>query len=145
MLCGRDLHNSTVGIVGFGKIGQAIARRAHFGFGCKIRYHQRNRDMEAESLFEAHFDSKLDTLLENSSFVVLVLPYSAATHHLIGREQIRKMRRDAFLINVARGGIVNDKELAEELKLNTIAGAGLDVFEGEPQICKDLLDLKNVW
>jgi gluconate 2-dehydrogenase len=145
-LAGADVHDAVVGVVGMGRIGAAIARRAHKGFRCKIRYHQRKRaewELEQE-LGGAVFDADLDTLLRESDFVVLVLPYSKETHHLIDARRLALMKPSAFLVNVARGGIVDDVALAQALQNKTIAGAGLDVYEGEPKVAPGLLACTNV-
>jgi glyoxylate/hydroxypyruvate/2-ketogluconate reductase len=145
-LAGADVHDAVVGVVGMGRIGAAIATRAHKGFRCRIRYHARRRvepQLEAE-LGGAVYDADLDSLLRESDFVVLVLPYSRDTHHLVDARRLALMRPSAFLINVARGGIVDDVALARALQERHIAGAGLDVFEGEPRVAPELLACRNV-
>jgi gluconate 2-dehydrogenase len=145
-LAGADLHDSVVGVVGMGRIGVEVARRAHKGFRCRIRYHQRRRlDAQVEEeLGGAVFDADLDTLMRESDFVVLVVPYSKDTHHLIDARRLSLMKPSAFLINVARGGIVDDVALAQALQERRIAGAGLDVYEGEPKVAPQLLACSNV-
>lgn len=144
MFAGQDIHGSTVGIIGMGRIGQGIARRAALGFGMRVIYHNRNRlDPATEAACHAHPVSK-QVLLQTADHVVLVLPYSAATHHTIGAAELGLMKPTAVLVNLARGGIVDDAALALALREGRIAAAGLDVFEGEPQVHPDLLALSNV-
>jgi gluconate 2-dehydrogenase len=140
---GMDLHHSTIGIIGMGRIGQGIARRA-LGFGMKVVYHNRSRLSEAdEKACGATYVSKED-LLRNVDHVVLVLPYTADNHHTIGAKEIALMKPTATLVNIARGGIVDDLALAQALKAGKIFAAGLDVFEGEPTVNPELLKLSNV-
>lgn len=144
MFAGADIHGATLGILGMGRIGQGIARRGAHGFGMKVIYHNRSPlDAATEAQCKAGFVSK-DELLKTADHLVLVLPYSAASHHAIGASELAKMKPTATLINIARGGIVDDAALAAALRNQVIAGAGLDVFEGEPQIHPDLLALPNV-
>jgi gluconate 2-dehydrogenase len=140
---GMDLHHSTVGIIGMGRIGQGIAKRA-LGFGMNVIYHNRSRLSDAEEkACGAKYVSK-EELLRNADHVVLVLPYSAQSHHTIGIKEIALMKSTATLINIARGGIVDDEALAQALKEKRIFAAGLDVFEGEPKVHPELLKLSNV-
>jgi gluconate 2-dehydrogenase len=140
---GMDVHNSTVGIIGMGRIGQGIAKRA-LGFGMKVIYHNRSRlPEEDESACSAHYVSK-EELLRTADHVVLVLPYTAANHHTIGAQELAIMKPTATLINIARGGIVDDVALAQALQKKVIFAAGLDVFEGEPVVNPELLKLSNV-
>ncbi len=144
MFAGAEVHGSTVGIIGMGRIGQGIARRAAHGFGMQVLYHNRSRlstDLEAEC--KARYVDK-GTLLREADHVVLVVPYSAASHHTIGASELAQMKPTATLINIARGGIVDDAALAQALKERRIAAAGLDVFEGEPKVHPDLLTVPNV-
>jgi glyoxylate/hydroxypyruvate/2-ketogluconate reductase len=144
MLSGSDVHGSTLGIIGMGKIGQAIAKRGAFGFGMKVIYNNRNRvDAATEAACKASFVSKTE-LLQTSDHVMLVVPYSAESHHTIGAAELALMKPTANLINLARGGIVDDAALAKALKNRQIAAAGLDVFEGEPSVHKDLLTVPNI-
>jgi gluconate 2-dehydrogenase len=144
MFAGAEVHGSTLGIIGMGRIGQGIARRAHHGFGMKVVYHNRTRlDKAEEALYSAQYMSK-DELLQTADHVMLVLPYSAQSHHTIAARELAMMKPTATLINIARGGIVDDAELAEALKVGRIAAAGLDVFEGEPKLHPGLLDVPNV-
>ncbi len=144
MFAGHDIHGSTLGIIGMGRIGQGIARRGALGFGMRVIYHNRSRlDPATEASCQARFVSK-EELLGSADHVVLVLPYSAASHHTIGAAELACMKPTAVLVNIARGGIVDDAALALALRDGRIAAAGLDVFEGEPQLHPALLDLPNV-
>lgn len=140
---GMDLHHSTVGIIGMGRIGQGIAKRA-LGFGIKVIYHNRSRlSPEDEKACGASYVSK-EELLRTADHVVLVLPYTAQNHHTIGAAEIAMMKPTATLINIARGGIVDDVALAQALQSGKIFAAGLDVFEGEPKVHPDLLKCSNI-
>ena len=144
MFAGSDIHGATLGILGMGRIGQAIARRGALGFGMKVIYHNRSRlDAAIESQLGARYVSKTD-LLAQADHLVLVLPYSAESHHAIGAAELAQMKPTATLVNIARGGIVDDAALAQALKNRTIAAAGLDVFEGEPSVHPGLLQVPNV-
>ncbi|MBA3477781.1 MAG: D-glycerate dehydrogenase [Lautropia sp.] len=138
---GTDLYGATLGIVGMGRIGSAVARRGH-GFGMTLIYANRSRAANEEEL-GATLVSR-EELLARADHVVLVLPYSAQTHHIIGAEQLALMKPTATLINIARGGIVDDAALAQALRNGTIAAAGLDVFENEPALHPALLELDNI-
>ncbi|WP_414708908.1 2-hydroxyacid dehydrogenase [Roseateles sp.] len=143
-LAGAEVHGTTLGILGMGRIGQAIARRGRFGFGMQVVYHNRSRlaaDTEAE--LGARYLAK-DELLRQADHLVLVLPYSAEAHHCIGAAEIALMKPTATLVNIARGGIVDEDALAAALRERRIAAAGLDVFEGEPRVNPALLTLPNV-
>jgi len=140
---GADVHHATLGIIGMGRIGQAIARRAR-GFDMRLTYHNRKRlDAAEEARLGVQWVER-DQLLAQSDFVVVMVPYSPATHHLIGAAEIAKMKPTAILVNAARGGVVDDAALAQALKENRIAGAGLDVFEAEPQVHPGYLGIRNV-
>ena len=140
---GTDIHHASLGIIGMGRIGQTIARRAS-GFEMNVRYHNRTRlDDATESKLNVRYAS-MEAILAESDFVVVMVPYSAATHHLIKAEQLALMKPTAIFINTARGGVVNDVALIAALKENRIAGAGVDVFEGEPAFNPDFLRLDNV-
>ncbi|MFZ3119399.1 MAG: D-glycerate dehydrogenase [Variovorax sp.] len=144
MFAGADVHGSTLGILGMGRIGQGIARRGALGFGMDVIYHNRSRlDASLESELKASYVSKED-LLKRADHLVLVLPYSPASHHAIGAAELKQMKPTATLVNLARGGIVDDAALAEALRNRTIAAAGLDVFEGEPTVNPALLTVPNV-
>ncbi len=140
---GVDVHHATLGIVGMGRIGQAIARRAS-GFEMKVLYHNRKRIApELERRCNAAYVSFND-LLAQADFVVLQVPYSPQTHHLVGAAQLKKMKPTAILINSTRGGVVDDAALVAALKDGTIRGAGLDVYENEPKLHPEFLRLDNV-
>ncbi|MBU3590357.1 D-glycerate dehydrogenase [Polynucleobacter sp. 80A-SIGWE] len=140
---GMDLHHSTVGIIGMGRIGQGVAKRA-LGFGMNVIYHNRSHLSDAdEKACSAKYVSK-EELLRTADHVVLVLPYSAESHHTIGAKEIALMKPTATLINIARGGIVDDAALAQALQSGKIFAAGLDVFEGEPQVHPELLKCSNI-
>ena len=144
MFAGSDIHGSTLGIIGMGRIGQGIAKRGAHGFGMKVVYHNRSRlDAALEAECKASYVSK-EELLKTADHVVLVVPYSAASHHTIGAAEIALMKPTATLVNIARGGIVDDAALAVALREKRIAAAGLDVFEGEPKVHPDLLTVPNV-
>jgi len=144
MMVGSDVHGATLGILGMGRIGQAIARRGALGFGMKVIYHNRSRLAPAdEAPLGARYVDKA-TLLRESDHLVLVLPYSPASRHAIGAAELALMKPTATLTNVARGGIVDDAALTVALRERRIAAAGLDVFENEPQVHPALLELPNV-
>lgn len=141
---GIDVHHKTMGIVGMGRIGLALAQRAHFGFDMPILYNARSQHTEAEERFGAR-KCELDELLEKSDFVCVLLPMTKQTFHLIGKEQLAKMKSSAVLVSAGRGPVIDEPALIEALKNGTIYGAGMDVFETEP-LPKDspLLSLPNV-
>jgi glyoxylate/hydroxypyruvate/2-ketogluconate reductase len=144
MFAGADVHGTTLGILGMGRIGQGIARRGAHGFGMNVIYHNRSRlSPELEAQCKARYVGKQE-LLANADHLVLVLPYSAESHHAIGAAELAAMKPTANLINIARGGIVDDAALAEALRARRIAGAGLDVYEGEPKLNPALLTVPNV-
>ena len=144
MFAGTDVHGATLGILGMGRIGQAIARRGALGFGMQVIYHNRSRlPADQEAPIGARYVDKA-TLLRKADHLILVLPYSASSHHAIGAAELALMKPTATLTNVARGGIVDDAALARALRERQIAGAGLDVFEGEPAVHAELLALPNV-
>ena len=140
---GVDVHHATLGIFGMGRIGQAIAKRAG-GFDMKVIYHNRKRlSPEIERRVNATYVAK-DELLRQADFVVLQVPYSPETHHMIGAAEFRKMKPGAVLVNSTRGGVVDDTALIAALKAGTIRAAGLDVFENEPKLNPAFLELDNV-
>lgn len=144
MFAGAEVHGSTLGVLGMGRIGQGIARRGAHGFGMQVIYHNRSRlDDATEAACGAHFVSK-EELLRRCDHLVLVLPYSAESHHIIGAAELAQMKPTATLVNIARGGIVDDVALSAALRQGQLAAAGLDVFEGEPAVHPGLLALSNV-
>ncbi|GAA6143529.1 D-glycerate dehydrogenase [Hydrogenophaga sp. 5NK40-0174] len=144
LFTGADVHGSTLGILGMGRIGQAIARRGAHGFGMRVIYHNRSQlDAATEEACRASYVSQ-DELLSQADHLVLVLPYSPDVYHLIDAGALAKMKPGATLINIARGGIVDEDALAAALREGRLAAAGLDVFEGEPAVNPSLLSLSNV-
>lgn len=144
MFAGAEVHGTTLGILGMGRIGQAIAKRGAMGFDMRVLYHNRSQLAPGiEAQCGARYVSK-DELLRTSDHLVLVLPYSQESHHAIGAPELAKMKVGATLINIARGGIVDDAALADSLRNGRLAAAGLDVFEGEPTVHPALLALPNV-
>ena len=144
MMIGQDVFGSTLGILGMGRIGQAVARRGALGFGMNVIYHNRSRLPEAEEVaVKARYVGKQE-LLQTADHLVLVVPYSAESHHSIGAAELALMKPTATLVNIARGGIVDDVALAKALREGRLAAAGLDVFEGEPRVHPDLLACSNV-
>ncbi|CAD6547708.1 Glyoxylate/hydroxypyruvate reductase B [Paraburkholderia hiiakae] len=140
---GSDIYGATLGVIGMGRIGQALARRA-LGFNMRVVYHNRSRVApEIERELNAEYLSKED-LLKAADHVVLVLPYTAQNHHTIGATELALMKPTATLTNIARGGIVDDAALAHALRTRQIASAALDVFEGEPRVHPALLEVENV-
>ena len=145
LFSGADIHDTTLGIIGMGRIGQGIARRGHYGFNMRVLYYNRTRlpeHTERESGGATHVSK--EQLLQESDHVVLVVPYSGSSHHIISTAELSLMKPTATLTNIARGGIVDEKALVVALREGRIAAAGLDVFEGEPQVNPDLLALSNV-
>jgi gluconate 2-dehydrogenase len=144
MFISGDVHGTTLGILGMGRIGQAIARRGALGFGMKVIYHNRSRlDPAQEAPLGARYVSKQE-LLREADHLVIVVPYSAESRHTIGAAELALMKPTATLTNVARGGVVDDVALAQALKERRIAAAGLDVFDGEPEVHPGLLAVPNV-
>ncbi len=143
LLLGGDVYGKTLGIVGFGRIGKAIARRAR-GFDMMVLYNDDNRaDATVEKDLGASY-ADMDLLLRESDFVTLHVPLTENTHHLISEQELSMMKPDSYLINTSRGPVVDEAALVAALKDGNIAGAGLDVFEREPQVEKGLLKLDNV-
>jgi glyoxylate reductase len=141
LMLGEDVAGATIGIIGLGRIGKAVARRAA-GFGMRILYHSRRPDPEAGAL-GAEYRSKAD-LLREADFVVLTVPLTAETRRLIGAAELDLMKPTAFLVNIARGPVVDEAALVAALRARRLAGAGLDVFEDEPRVHPGLLDLEQV-
>jgi len=143
LLCGNDVHGRTIGIVGLGRIGQAVARRAR-GFGMRVLYAGRQRaPAELEQELQARC-VPLDTLLSESDFVSLHVPLNEDTRHMISIAQLCSMKRHAILINTARGPVIDERALIAALDEKLIGGAALDVFEHEPAVPRELLELDNV-
>lgn len=141
---GTDVHGKTLGIVGMGRIGEAVAQRGHFGFGMPVLYHSHSRKPAVEARFNAQYRS-LDALLQEADFVCLTVPLTAETEGLIGAEQFARMRPETIFINIARGKVVDEQALINALQNGQIRAAGLDVFEREPlQADSPLLQLDNV-
>jgi gluconate 2-dehydrogenase len=143
LFAGADLHGSTLGVLGMGRIGGGVARRGALGFAMRVLYHNRSRLPEAE---EAALGARLvdkETLFRESDHVVVVVPYSKASHHLVGAAELASMKRGATLVNIARGGVVDDAALAVALREGPLGAAGLDVFEGEPAVHPGLLACEN--
>lgn len=141
---GIDVHHKKMGILGMGRIGLALAQRAHFGFGMPILYNARKHHPQAQERFNAQY-CDLDTLLKESDFLCIILPLTEQTRHLIGRDELAKMKSSAILINAGRGPVVDEQALIRALQDGTIHAAGLDVFEQEPlPASSGLLKLQNV-
>ena len=141
---GTDVHGKTLGIIGMGRIGEALAQRGHFGFGMPVIYHSNSPKPAVEARFNAQYRS-LDALLQEADFICLTLPLTAQTEGLIGAEQFALMRRESIFINISRGKVVNEAALINALQQGQIRAAGLDVFEREPlELTSPLLKLDNV-
>lgn len=142
-MLGTDVHGKTLGVIGLGRIGLAVAKRA-VAFNMKILYFD-PRPMDSATLdaLGAQF-RPLPNLLRESDFVTLHVPLTAQTRHLIGPKELQEMKRSAFLINASRGPVVDEKALVEALRKGEIAGAGLDVFEEEPKVSPELMEMENV-
>ena len=142
-MMGVDIHHTTIGIMGMGRIGQAIAKRA-LAFGMTVIYYNRRRlPLDIEQEYQARYVSQ-EELLREADHVMLVMPYTQENHHLIGQKELAMMKPTATLVNLARGGIVDENALIEALKNKQIFSAGLDVYEGEPNINPGLLELSNI-
>ncbi len=142
-MLGRDVHGATLGIVGMGRIGKAVARRAR-GFDMPVIYYSRTRLSEEEERALRASYRPLPDLLRQADFVCLHAPYSEETHHLIGPAELAMMKSTAYLINTARGPLVDEQALVRALRDGQIAGAGLDVYEREPELAEGLAELDNV-
>lgn len=142
LLVGRDVHHKTLGIVGFGRIGQTVAKRAS-GFDMKILYYDVNQMPEVARQYNAEY-RQLDDLLRESDFVSLHVDLNASTKHMIGEREFGIMKDSAYLINTARGPVIDEQALVQALREGKIAGAGLDVFENEPALAPGLAELDNV-
>ena len=141
---GTDVHGKTLGIIGMGRIGEALAQRGHFGFGMPVIYHSNSPKPAVEARFNARYRS-LNELLQEADFVCLTLPLTAQTEGLIGAEQFALMRPESIFINISRGKVVDEAALIEALQQGQIRAAGLDVFVREPlEVDSPLLQLDNV-
>lgn len=144
-MIGADVTGKTLGLVGFGRIGQATAQKAHHGFGMPVLYYSRKRAApEVEARTGGQHCASLEELLERADFVSLHCPGGAETRHLLNAARLDRMKRSAFLINTARGEVVDEAALADALRNRVIAGAGLDVYEQEPRVPEAFLGLENV-
>lgn len=139
---GKNLIGKTIGIVGLGRIGSMVARRA-VGFNVEVLYHQRHKDEKAEKEMGVKYVT-FDDLLKKSDFVTLHCPLTEDTRHMIGKEEMAKMKKGAMIVNTSRGPVVNESELVEALREGQIGGAGLDVYENEPEINPELIGMENV-
>ena len=140
-LLGQDVWGKKLGIIGFGRIGQSVARRGK-GFGMEIVYHNRSRNPEAEKELDARY-LELDELLETADLISIHTPLTDETRHLIGERELKKMKSSAVLVNTSRGPVVDEAALADALEKERIFAAGLDVYEDEPDVHPKLLDLEN--
>ncbi len=143
LFLGGDVYGKTLGVIGCGEIGKAVARRA-LGFNMRVLYHQRNRlPEEIEKELNAEFVS-FDDLLAQSDFVTPHVPLTDATQHMIGKEQLTRMKKTAYLIHTARGKVVDDRALVDALRQGELAGAALDVYENEPELAGGMTELDNL-
>ena len=141
---GKDVHSSTLGIIGMGRIGEAIAKRAKFGFDMEVLYHNRNRKSEAEEKYDAVY-CDINELLTRSDYVLLMTPLTPETFQLMGQKEFALMKKSAIFINVSRGKTVDEQALIHALETGEIYAAGLDVFEQEPvEANNPLLKMPNV-
>ena len=140
-LLGLHMSGKTLGVVGMGRIGQAIAQRAHFGFGMAVKFYNRS---PKEMLFPAEQVAELAELAAQVDVLVVAVPGGAETHHLINASVLNAMQPHAHLVNIARGDVVNEADLIDALSTGRIAGAGLDVYEFEPKVPQALMDMENV-
>ncbi len=143
LLVGQQIYGKTIGIIGLGRIGAYVAQMAFSGFHLNILYHDVKRNEEFEEMFEARYVS-MNELLKRADFITLHVPLLPSTHHLIGKKEFRLMKKNAILINTARGPVVDEKALVLALKDGQIAAAGIDVFEFEPKPAPGLDKLENV-
>ncbi len=143
LFCGAEVSHATLGLIGAGRIGRLVARRA-LGFDMPVLYHNRTRmTLEDEALYHMRY-MPFAELLTQSDFISIHVPYNPSTHHMIGERELHMMKRTAFLLNTARGPVVDEKALVKALQDGVIAGAGLDVFENEPAVEPALLQMENV-
>jgi gluconate 2-dehydrogenase len=143
-LFGVDVHGATLGVIGMGRIGEAVAKRAKCGFDMKVQYYNRTRKYETEELLGVSYCS-FEELLKTSDFIVLMLPLTEATYHIIDTKEFELMKKEAIFINASRGQTVNEEALIEALRTGEIRGAGLDVYEAEPILANNpLLEMPHV-
>ena len=143
-MLGHRINGKRLGVVGMGRIGQAVARRAK-GFGMSIHYHNRNKlHSEIEDSLEATWWQNLDQMISRMDIISINCPHTDQTHHMIGEKQLNLFQKHSYLVNAARGEIVDERKLTDLLVSGNIAGAGLDVYENEPEIDKRLRKLNNV-
>ena len=136
-MLGHRINGKRLGIIGMGRIGQAVARRAK-GFGMSIHYHNRNKlHSEIESELEATWWESLDQMISRMDIISINCPHTEATHHMIGSNQLNLMQKHSYLVNTSRGEIVDEKSMTDHLISGSIAGAGLDVYENEPKMIQD--------
>jgi glyoxylate reductase len=143
LFLGRELKGKTLGIIGLGRIGSAVAQRAAKGMGMNILYYDMKRNYEFEKTYQANF-ADIEHIIKESDFITVHVPLLPSTKHLFGSKQFRMMKKTAYLINTSRGPIVNEKDLVDALKNKEIAGAALDVYEFEPELSTGLVELDNV-
>jgi glyoxylate reductase len=143
LFCGTDVSHATLGLIGAGRIGRLVAKRA-MGFDMHVLYYNKTRMPEDEEQSYRLTYVSLQELLHQSDFVSIHVPYTSSTHHLIGARELHMMKPTAFLLNTARGPVVDEKALVKALQQGIIAGAGLDVFENEPVVEPELLQMENV-
>jgi glyoxylate reductase len=143
-MLGHRINGKRLGIIGLGRIGQAVARRAR-GFGMSIHYHNRHPvHPEIEQELEATYWQDIDQMISRMDIISINCPYTPETHHLLSRDRLSKMPNHSYLVNAARGGVVDETALTELLAQGQIAGAGLDVYENEPDITNALMAMPNV-
>ncbi len=142
LFLGNDLVGKTLGLVGLGRIGEAVAKRMHDGFEMKILYYDVKRNEEAEQKYNLKY-CDLETLFKESDFISIHVPLLETTHHLINRQRLSVMKKGAYLINTSRGPVIDEKALVAALKNGEIKGAGLDVYEEEPKMAPGLAELPN--
>ena len=143
MFLGGDIYNKTLGIIGLGRIGTGVARRARKGFGMDVNYYDANRKKEAEKELGINY-LELNELLKTSDFISIHVPLTSATEKMIGEKEFKMMKETAYLVNTARGAVIDEKALLQALRDGEIAGAGLDVYEDEPKLTPGLAGQDNV-
>ncbi len=143
LFLGTELKGKTLGIIGLGRIGSGVAERAAKGMGMNILYFNVNRNLQFEQAYQAKF-AEIDLIIKEADFITIHVPLLPTTKHLIGAEQLQKMKRTAYLINTSRGPVIDEKALVEALKKKEIAGAALDVYEFEPKLSAGLERLDNI-